>query len=179
MLSFTNAPNTFSRRFLDLYFYSARLYLFSHIFRGSQDTKLAGSDTDVERFASGAVRSALAVIKTIIDDTESSSWLERLPSYMATMMAFACVCLVKVSRQQGVWSLDLQNEDITGYLGRLIRVLRSTPIVDPSHPLLSIAKSLEAVTVGEEHDHNSSWYDIRDLDLDVGFFDMFTNDTLC
>jgi hypothetical protein len=178
MLSFKTAPNNFSRRVFDLYFHSAKLYLFSHVFRGSQDTKLSGADNGIERFAKEAVKSALAVIKTLVDDTEPSSWLEKLPSYMATMMTFGCVCLVKVSRLQGLWTLELQNEDIIGYLRRLIQVLRSSPIVDPSHPLLSIARSLEAVT-GEQHGYDSlTWSGIRDLDLDMGVFDMFTNDTL-
>jgi hypothetical protein len=179
MLSFANTTNSFLRRAFDLYFHSARLYLFSHVFRGSQDEGLATFNTDIGKFASDAMKCALAVIKTIVDDTESSSCLERLPSYMATMMTFACVCLVKASRQQGPWTLELQNEDIISYLHRLIRVLRSSPIVNPSHPLLSIAKSLEAVT-GEEHGHGSlPWSDIRDLDLDMSFFDMFTNGNMC
>ncbi|KAJ9491976.1 hypothetical protein VN97_g1223 [Penicillium thymicola] len=189
MLSFTNASVKFSRRVFDLYFHSAKLYLFSHIFRGSsQDTKPpksgaeCGSDTGTGEFAHGAVRSALAIIKCIVDDSESSSWLRKLPTYIGTMVAFACVCLVKVSVEQGPWLHDLQDEDIPSYLQRLVRVLLSSPVVNhPTHPLLSVARSLEtatatAVTGGVHGQESLASIDIRDLDLDLGFFDMFTSE---
>ncbi|KAF7530503.1 hypothetical protein PCG10_000003 [Penicillium crustosum] len=188
MLSFTNASATFSRRVFDLYFHSAKLYLFSHIFRGSsQDTKLpkagaeGGSDTGTDEFAHGAVRSALAIIKCIVDDDESSSWLGKLPTYIGTMVAFACVCLVKVSVQQGPY--DLQDEGIPGYLQRLVQVLLLSPVVNhPTHPLLSIARSLETAAAlagcvnGVNGQDSLASIDMRDLDLDFGFFDMFTSD---
>ncbi|OQD95525.1 hypothetical protein PENSOL_c020G06296 [Penicillium solitum] len=190
MLSFTDAPATFSRRVFDLYFHSAKLYLFSHIFRGSsQDTKLPkagfeyGSETSTNEFAHGAVRSALAIIKCIVDDNESSSWLGKLPTYIGTMVAFACVCLVKLSVQQGPWAPDLQGEGIPSYLQRLVQVLLSSPVINhPTHPLLSIARSLETATAvsggvnGVNGQDSLASIDMRDLDLDLGFFDMFTSD---
>ncbi|KGO70008.1 Transcription factor, fungi [Penicillium expansum] len=183
MLSFTNAPATFSRRVFDLYFHSAKLYLFSHIFRGSsQDTNLpeAGPDIGAGNFAHDAVRSALGIIRCIVDDNKSSSWLGKLPNYIGTMVAFACVCLVKVSAQQGPWDRELQG--IPNYLQRLVQVLLSSPVVShPTHPLLSIARSLETATAvaGGVHDQGSlASIDMRDLDLDLAFFDMFTSDGL-
>lgn len=190
ILSFTDAPATFSRRVFDIYFHSAKLYLFSHIFRGSsQDTKIpkagaeCGSDTGTDEFAHGAVRSALAIIKCIVDDNESSSWLGKLPTYIGTMVAFACVCLVKVSIQQGPYGHDLQDEGIPSYLQRLVQVLLSSPVVNhPTHPLLSIARCLEAATAaaggvnGVNGQDSLGSMDMRDLDLDSGFFDMFTSD---
>lgn len=190
MLSFTDTPATFSRRVFDLYFHSAKLYLFSHIFRGSsQDAKLpkagteGGSETGTDEFAHGAVRSALAIIKCIVDDNESSSWLGKLPTYIGTMVAFACVCLVKVSVQQGPWAPDLQGEGIPRYLQQLVQVLLSSPVVNhPTHPLLSIARSLETATAiaggvnGVNGQDSLASVDMRDLDLDLGFFDMFTSD---
>ncbi|KAF9252319.1 hypothetical protein DTO013E5_1246 [Penicillium roqueforti] len=187
MLSFTNAPSTFSRRVFDLYFHSAKLYLFSHIFRGSsQDTKLSNSgsesDTDADKFAHGAARCALAIIRCIVDDNKSSSWLGKLPTYIGTMVAFACVCLVKISVEQRPWAQDLQAEGIPSYLQRLVQVLLSSPVVNhPTHPLLSIARSLETATAvagGVYGQDSLASIDMRDLDLDLGFFDMFTSDTL-
>lgn len=93
MLSFTNSPTGFSRRVFDLHYYSAALYLFSHVFRGSQsqsqshDTKVpTGCDTNVNTFVNGAIRSAFAMIRCIVDvdDNNKSPWLEMLPPCIGT-----------------------------------------------------------------------------------------------
>ncbi|KAJ6019582.1 hypothetical protein N7522_001649 [Penicillium canescens] len=192
MLSFTNSPAGFSRRVFDLHYYSATLYLFSHVFRGSQSqsqshaTKLpTGSDTNANTFVNGAIRSAFAIIRCIVDvdDNNKSLWLEMLPPYIGTMVAFACVCLVRVSRQQTPLACDMHDEDIPGYLHRLVQVLRLSPVMDqPAHPLVSITRSLETATTtaGQEFSHDpSTWNEIRDLDLDLdlGVFDIFTSDS--
>lgn len=178
MLSFTNSPTGFSRRVFDLYYYSAKLYLISHVFRGSQsqsqsrDTKVStGSDTTVNTFVNGAVQSAFAMIRCIVDDNNKSPWLEMLPTYIGTMVAFACVCLVRVSRQQTPLACDMHDEVISGYLHRLVQVPRLSPVMDhPAHPLVSIARSLETATTtaGQEYSHDPpTWNEIRDLDLDL------------
>ncbi|KAJ5757690.1 uncharacterized protein N7511_006384 [Penicillium nucicola] len=200
MLSFPK-PAGFSRRAFDLYFHSAKLYLFSHVFRGSSSQLVSpshgikqttGPATNVNTFVNSAMKSALAIICCIVDDTDTDttnskeSWLEKLPPYIGTMIAFACVCLVKVSRQQTPMACDMQGEDIPGYLHRLVRILRLSPVMNqPVHPLVSIARSLEtatatmAMTAGQEYSHDpSTWNGARDadLDLDFGVFDMFTNE---
>lgn len=197
MLSFSDASTTdnFSCRVFDLYFHSAKLYLYSHIFRGSspeEDTRSklsAESTTGVNRFVQGALTSALSIVRCIVDNTQPWPWLETLPVYLGTMIAFACVVLVKASRHQGVLSHNmLQNGvDIPGYLRRLVQVLRASPIVDsPTHPLLNIARSLEVATNGQqqqqqqEHSHQTnfavSWDYIPDLEMDFGCFDLFMNE---
>ena len=50
------------------------------------------------------------------------------------MVAFACVCLVRVSRQQTPLACDMHDVDIPGYLHRLVQVLRLSPVMDqPAH----------------------------------------------
>lgn len=87
------------------------------------------------------------------------------------MVAFARVCLVRVSRQQTPLACDIHGEDISGYLHRLVQVLRLSPVMDqPAHPLVSIARSLETATTtaGQEFSHDlSTWNETRDLDLDL------------
>jgi hypothetical protein len=98
------------------------------------------------------------------------------------MVAFSCVCLVRVSRQQTPLACDMHDEDISGYLHRLVQVLRLSPVMDqPAHPLVSNARCLRTATTtaGQEFSHDpSTGSEIRDLDwdLDLGVFDMFTND---
>ncbi|KAJ5601511.1 hypothetical protein N7510_011045 [Penicillium lagena] len=195
MLSFgdPSTTNTFSCRVFDLYFHSAKLYLYSHIFRGpspEEDTRSklsAESTTGVNRFVQGALKSALSIVRCIVDNTQPWPWLETLPVYLGAMTAFACVVLVKASRHQGVLSQDMLQTgvDVPGYLRRLVQVLRASPVVDsPTHPLLNIARSLEVATNGEqqqEHSHQTtssalSWDYIPDLDMDFGCFDLFTNE---
>jgi hypothetical protein len=195
MLSFKDQPTGSSRRAFDLYFYSAKLYLFSHVFRGSpsqlHNTKPpAEPDTHVNTFVDGAVKSALSIIRCIVDELDDAknqkSWLEKLPPYIGTIVAFACVCLVRVSRQQIPLQCDMRGEDIPGYLHRLVQALRLSPVMDqPVHPLVSIVRSLETATAPmiarQEYNHDpSTWNEIRDLDLDIdlGVFDMFTNDAV-
>jgi hypothetical protein len=90
--------------------------------------------------------------------------------------------LGEVSRHQTPLACDMHDEDISGYLHRLVQVLRLSPVMDqPAHPLVSIARSLETstTTAEQEFSHDSlTWNEIRDLDLDLdlGVFDMFTND---
>lgn len=99
--------------FFHLYFYSAKLYLFSHVFRGLQrdhqfmvSTDPSGRLTattprgDIHQFAEGAMKSAQSIVRAFVDDIqgveyqqheEPQGWLSKLPVYLGTTTAFASV----------------------------------------------------------------------------------------
>ncbi|KAF9891391.1 hypothetical protein FE257_004247 [Aspergillus nanangensis] len=169
----------FPRRMFDLYIHSAKLYLFSHVFRGSaQETQLSpdASKQGTSNFAQRALENALSIIRCIMDDgSETRPSLERLPLYFGTMAAFASVCLVKASSQQRTVS-DISADQIIAYLRQFARVLQATLTLNhPTHPLLSIAKSLELATGGQPG------ADQGDINLEDNLttdfdFESFTND---
>lgn len=116
----TAAEDQYTRQlFFDLYFHSAKLYLYSHVFRGrKRDHLLLTSTTKssnpvtapttndgMNRFARRAVDSALSIVRSV---TAKPQWavtqrheqqrrLSKLPFYLGTTMAFASVFLFQAA----------------------------------------------------------------------------------
>ena len=183
VLSFEDETSSFFRRVFDLYFYSAKLYLFSHVFRGppsqGNPNSNAGSK-ETARWVQHALESALSIIRCIVDENEAHLWLEKLPSYFGTMVAFASVCLIRTSLP-GQHISNATTDNALGYLRRLVAVLRLSSMADnPTHPLLSIAKSIETATNGRRRSSHEPFDGIMDGNLpNVSFnFDLFANDAL-
>ncbi|KAL5364404.1 hypothetical protein BJX96DRAFT_187757 [Aspergillus floccosus] len=131
------------KKMFQLYSHSAKLYLFSHVFRGpaqGENPPIGSSEEGVGNFAQRALESALSIIRCIVDDDSNPQpWLEGLPLYFGTMTAFASVCLVKASSYQSVIS-DMNTNEIRDLLYRLTRRLQSSLALEhPTHPFLSIA----------------------------------------
>lgn len=128
-----------SGNMLQLYFHSAKLYLYSHIHRGKAQPHFpaepfAFSDLN-ERFR----ESGLSVLRITLDGEID---LLRLPSYFGTMLAFATVVLIKTVREDDTASL-LYKPEIMRLLHRLAAVLQAKQLPPaPPHPLLSIASGL-------------------------------------
>jgi len=166
-----------SRRIFDLYFHAGKLYLFSHVFRGPSHAQSPATNMASNRFVQYAFQSALSVVRSVTEAEESGLWLETLPSYFGTMIAFACVCLVRSALQETPIQDSRTNETLH-HLRKLAEILRMSSIADAAaHPLLSIAKSLEAAMPesGQATQDKSQVPEDAFVDFD---FDAFASDTL-
>lgn len=166
-----------SQRIFDLYFHSAKLYLYSHVFRGPSLARSPAGSNKTENLAQHATDAALQILHCAVDGTDDPSWLQTLPFYFGTMIAFACVCLIRISLQESRENNARTNE-IVQYLSRLSQILQSTAMdSSSSHPLANIAKSLEAATRTRNETIDVITNDVnRDDMLDFCFdFDMFAN----
>lgn len=81
------------------HFHFAKLYLCSHAFRGipvSEDASNCMSP-ELEDIANTGVLSAMSILRVIVSDHEFRSFLNGLPLYFDTMLAFAVIFLLKVA----------------------------------------------------------------------------------
>ncbi|UNI18340.1 hypothetical protein JDV02_004613 [Purpureocillium takamizusanense] len=159
-----------ARRIFDLYYHAAKLYLFSHVFRGQarEELELASeSPGGPNDFARRALEHALSVVCSVTNEPRDR--LQNLPCYIGAVIAFASVCLVKAANWQSRATCENDEVDIQGHLRHLIRVLQPSAGEEQTvHPLLGIARSLEAVMAGaQQFDHER--HVIQDLSGLLGF----------
>lgn len=166
--------NSIPRRVFDFYFYSAKLYLFSHIFRGPSEAELPANIPGAEDLIRNASDSALSILRSSIAGDEIHPFLEKLPSYFGTMIAFASVCLIRTTLRNPSHDDVMANETMH-LLRRVPEVVRDSPLSPLStHPLVSISKSLEAA-INEEVSKNTPRS--GELTADLSFdFDLFASD---
>lgn len=83
-----------------LQYYFVRLYLCSHAFRGhgiiQDESRSPETIAILSKTADSAVSSALSILQIIETDVEVQSFLNGLPVYFHTMIAFAAVFLLKM-----------------------------------------------------------------------------------
>lgn len=120
---------------VDFCYHAGRLYLFSHVFRGQ------ASAAKPDRSSRVAFDSALSLIQSITSCSEAGQWLHRLPSYFSTMIAFACVCLVRSSFQDGNRQ-SMQLDHVREEIHQLVVLFRGSE--GQSHALASFADTLES-----------------------------------
>ncbi|VUC26039.1 unnamed protein product [Clonostachys rosea] len=180
----------YPRKGVTLQYHFAKLYLCSHAFRG---TESAGGFieplTDLEEVANMAIVSALAISKAVVHDLEIQSFLDGLPIYFDTMIAFAVVFLIKVFSNNYFVSVRPDRTEVYKLLESLLTTLkRVTSKMHPQHLLVKICKGIETLlrrsdtgngldlslplgghqVVGESsngHEQDLSWYTNNDLDL--------------
>lgn len=134
----------YSREVFELYIHCAKLSLFSHTFRGSSQRRTTSADTlrGLERFELYAIDSALTILRAVTWEGKIQAYLEMLPSYFGTMIAFAFVFLVKAFSQDNN-SCGLDKSDVARTLKRLVETFGTCAArVQPKHPLQSVTKSL-------------------------------------
>lgn len=169
-----------SQRLFDLYLHSAKLYLFSHVFRGPSLAESPAGGSRSNDLSQHAADSALSILRGAVDMDQGPTWLEQLPFYFGTMIAFACVCLIRTSLRENDIEDDRTN-DILRYLHRLAQVLRQSQMADSStHPLMNIARSLEAAV---QERRRSTQHPPKDFNIDDAYdfafdFDLFANNPL-
>ncbi|KAH8810625.1 hypothetical protein F5884DRAFT_853996 [Xylogone sp. PMI_703] len=144
-ITMDEGPNDFSDQLFDLHFHCAKLYLFSHTFRGSSQKSTRSSATShrLEKFERGGVESALAIVRSVACGYEIQRRLEMLPSYFGTMIAFASIFLIKICRRETTM-LHIDKNEVAASLSRLAEVYSAcSERVQPRHPLCSVSKSLK------------------------------------
>lgn len=104
-----------------IYYHYSKLYLFSHVFRG-----LANKDAipvPLREAASGAIAAATNIIELVLQDPDIAASLRGMPTYVHTMVCFACVFLLKLAakRQDGLVEAGLVGD----LANRLVAQFRS------------------------------------------------------
>ena len=143
----------FAPYLFDFYFNSAKLHLYSHVFRGASQaqTDIRRSD-DTDLLGRQAFESALSVVRCAVEGNEACCWLRYMPSYFGTMIAFASICLVKFSAQEQSLTDAKRKESLQGL--RLLSSALQTITTEGSitHPLVSLAKGLDtAINSGPQN----------------------------
>ncbi|EAT78396.2 hypothetical protein SNOG_14159 [Parastagonospora nodorum SN15] len=124
-----------------LHHHLAKLHLHSHVFRG---LKGAPVPTYFRTSATASVTAATAIIETVLTDDDIRDGLVGIPHYIHSMIAFACVFLLKIAAQySGVYIEDAVVYDLTT---RAVRQFRETP-VGKWHLVHLMAEGLEKMLV--------------------------------
>jgi hypothetical protein len=106
-----------------LHHHLAKLHLHSHVFRGLKGAPVPSHFQDS---AAAAVAAATAIIETILTDDDIREGLVGIPHYIHSMIAFACVFLLKIAAQySGQYIEDAVVFDLTT---RAVQQFRSTPV---------------------------------------------------
>ena len=128
-----------------LHYNFAKLYLCSHASRPFSTSPLVSAATmaGVEEYANMAINSALSVLRGIVIDEEIQSYLNGLPTYFDTMIAFAVVFLLKLVSKDD----STPNVDKSGILVLLdqvsVTLANITASMRPQHLLSGIAASIK------------------------------------
>lgn len=176
LLSSSETATPFANRLGCLYYHSAKLFLFSHVFRGPAAEIYSLPEEGINSFASSALKNALAILRCILDGhTDTEPWLHKLPLYFGTMTAFASVCLLKAScQEESTTSLDFG--ETTEYIRRLVELLRTSLVADhPANTWSSIATSLDIATKGWDLFHSEDQHITTPAD-NAFDFDIFAGD---
>ncbi|KAF2180420.1 hypothetical protein K469DRAFT_278788 [Zopfia rhizophila CBS 207.26] len=106
-----------------LHHHLAKLHLHSHVFRG---LKGAPVPTFFQDSAIAAVSAAHSVIEMLLTDYDVREGLVGIPHYIHSMVAFACVFLLKIAAQHtGQFIEDAVVIDLTS---KAVQQFRSTPV---------------------------------------------------
>ncbi|KAF1914401.1 hypothetical protein BDU57DRAFT_453299 [Ampelomyces quisqualis] len=106
-----------------LHHHLAKLHLHSHVFRG---LKGAAVPQYFEHSAVAAVAAATAIIETVLTDDDIRDGLVGIPHYIHSMIAFACVFLLKIAAQySGQYIDDTVVYELTT---KAVQQFRSTPV---------------------------------------------------
>lgn len=137
--------SNYPRKGSGLHYNFAKLYLCSHAYRGllnAQSSRMS-TPSGLEEFAAKAIAAADAILRVIISDSEIQSYLDGLPTYFDTMIAFAIVFLLKaVSKIPR--GLRVHKGETLELLSQISAVLvRVTVGMRKEHILCSISKSVE------------------------------------
>ncbi|KAL2872003.1 uncharacterized protein BJX67DRAFT_95961 [Aspergillus lucknowensis] len=125
------------------HFHFAKLYLCSHAFRGlSAQGNPSCLAPEIEEIANAGVLSAMSILKVIISDEEFRSFLNGLPLYFFTMLAFSVVFLLKVATKYPS-TIRIDTGKILSLATQTVAVLQEiTQTMHRQHILVVIAKGL-------------------------------------
>ncbi|KAJ5128899.1 hypothetical protein N7448_002609 [Penicillium atrosanguineum] len=127
------------------HFQFAKLYLCSHAFRGVPAAGNAAEyfTPELEEIANAGVLSAMSILRVIVSDDEFRSFLNGLPLYFDTMLAFAVVFLLKVATKYAT-VIRIDTIKIFSLVTQTVAALREiTHTMHRQHILVVIAEGLE------------------------------------
>ncbi|OOQ89140.1 hypothetical protein PEBR_10793 [Penicillium brasilianum] len=127
------------------HFHFAKLYLCSHAFRGVPATENATKcfSPELEEIANAGVLSAMSILRVIVSDAEFRSFMNGLPLYFDTMLAFAVVFLLKVATKYAT-VIRIDTSKILSLVSQTVAVLQEiTRSMHRQHLLVVIAEGLE------------------------------------
>ena len=128
-----------------LHFHFAKLYLCAHAFRGAPTAQESSRSLSPElgEIANTGVLCAMSILRVIVSDVELQSFLNGLPLYFDTMIAFAVVFLLKVATKYAT-AVRIDTKQILALVSETVRILSDTTrSMHPEHLLVSIAEGLE------------------------------------
>lgn len=127
------------------HFHFAKLYLCSHAFRGVPALENATQyfSSELEEIANSGVLSAMSILRVIVFDVEFRSFMNGLPLYFDTMLAFAVVFLLKVATKYAA-VIRIDTSQIISLVSQTVAALREmTQQMHPQHLLVTVSEGLE------------------------------------
>lgn len=109
-----------------MYHHFAKLYLFSHVFRGlGANEPIPGP---LEEAATGAVASATNLVELVLADPNlRDDGLRGMPTYLHAMTCFACVFLLKIAAKRGADGL-VEVGAVASLASRLVAQFRGAQV---------------------------------------------------
>ncbi|KGO37407.1 hypothetical protein PEXP_003920 [Penicillium expansum] len=127
------------------HFHFAKLYLCSHAFRGvpTSENSPQYMSPELEEIANSGVLSAMSILRMIVCDAEFRSFMNGLPLYFDTMLAFAVVFLLKVATKYA-FMIRIDTGKILSLVTDTVAALRDiTQPMHKHHLLVIISEGLE------------------------------------
>lgn len=171
------------------HYHFAKLYLCSHAFRGMLvvEHTMQCLSPELEEVANVGVLSAMSILRVIVSDAEFRSFMNGLPLYFDTMLAFAVVFLLKVSTKY-VAIIRIDASKILSLVTETVAALREmTQDMHKQHLLVIITEGLdrllnqvspETSSQGPAHNTSLAW-DAANFDMswmeNMASFDFQTN----
>jgi len=106
-----------------LHYHFAKLQLYSHCFRGLTDNVIPSHLRDG---ALAAVGAASTIVELLVSDVDLAAGLRGIPSYLHSMIAFACVFLLKIATKFG--NEYCHTSYVIDLTAKFIQQLNMTPV---------------------------------------------------
>ncbi|KAI2719157.1 transcriptional regulator family: Fungal Specific TF [Penicillium roqueforti] len=130
------------------HYHFAKLYLCSHAFRGVPISESSPQymSPELEEIANSGVLSAMSILRMIVSDAEFRSFMNGLPLYFDTMLAFAVVFLLKVATKYA-FMVRIDTTKILSLVTDTVAALRDiTQSMHKHHLLVVISEGLERLS---------------------------------
>lgn len=131
------------------HYHFAKLYLCSHAFRGVPAGEHATQcfSPELEEIANAGILSAMSILRVIVSDAEFRSFMNGLPLYFDTMLAFAVVFLLKVATKYAT-VIRIDTSKILSLVSQTVAALREiTRPMHRQHLLVVISEGLERLLI--------------------------------
>lgn len=160
-----------------LHYHFGKLHLFSHVFRGLKSgERVEPIPSYFKDPATTAVSHATTILELLLNDPDLRRSILGVPHYFHTMIAFACVVLLKVSSRYRE-DLAIDTDAVYSLIGRIIDLLRSNSC-SRYHLVHWMAEGLDKMKSNQSN-HGSQWSSTLhpgDTTTTTNIFDNIQND---